>query len=625
LGAFRIGFGLALLVDLLRRVPVLTAFYSNDGVLTNHFAQFLPQSRWLFSLYFVASSPGEAAVAFALTGLVYAAYTVGYRTRLMQILSFVLVTSLHSRNIMIENGGDVVMNLLALWTMFLPLGRRFSLDALFASWRAAREQRPADLNDRTLPPPPDERPVVRLACLAVLVQFILIYGFNALHKGGSTWREGTSLYYVLHQARMVTAFGLFCRTHLPTIVLSLLTWGTLVIEGGAALLLMSPVQQRAARWIAIALVTMLHIGIALLTNLQQFQLNMLCFLLLLPCAADWAAFAAWHRRRTGTVQVFYDSDCGFCFACCRLFKRLDPLGQIEFIGNHETARLPPGVTAEHAAQTVITLAGERRAERSAAFARILRTLPGWAPLGWMMRLPVVSECGDFVYDIIARNRHRISAAMGLAACGSGLGTTTGVSAAAMGGGEGGDQAVAPLVRWGRTTSVFMREGVVAYLIVAAASQILIENHAVNGFVHIHQPKLLEATIIYPRLFQGWSMFAPSAPQEDSVLVVDAVLEDGQHFDPIAGEAPRFEMVPPGGHYPMHPIWCDYMNRIRMPGNAPYRQGLRDYILHRNQHEGGPQARNVRSFEAFWLTQALLPPGDASPEPAVSRERILAYP
>ena len=42
--------------------------------------------------------------------------------------------------LLIENGGYVVQNLLVLWTAFLPLGDRFSLDALRASYRERRER-----------------------------------------------------------------------------------------------------------------------------------------------------------------------------------------------------------------------------------------------------------------------------------------------------------------------------------------------------------------------------------------------------------------------------------------------------------------------------------------------------
>src|SRR5262249_45355687 len=139
---------------------------------------FRPPARWSFSIYHLFSTPGEIGLAFFLTAVVYLMLIVGWHTKIAQILSFICVTSLHSRNIMLENGGDVVMNIVACSSMFLPLGRRFSIDALRASWRAADEHTPAALNDRTHPPPPTIAPVVSLAVFVFIVQFAVIYAFN---------------------------------------------------------------------------------------------------------------------------------------------------------------------------------------------------------------------------------------------------------------------------------------------------------------------------------------------------------------------------------------------------------------------------------------------------------------
>jgi hypothetical protein len=42
----------------------------------------------------------------------------------------------------------VVLTELVVWSMFLPVGRRFSVDALRASLEARRETTPEALNDR---------------------------------------------------------------------------------------------------------------------------------------------------------------------------------------------------------------------------------------------------------------------------------------------------------------------------------------------------------------------------------------------------------------------------------------------------------------------------------------------
>ena len=62
-------------------------------------------------------------------------YTIGYKTRLFKILSWLVIISIHGRNPLLTNGGDVVMTIWWLWTIWLPQGQRFSIDALLVSLR----------------------------------------------------------------------------------------------------------------------------------------------------------------------------------------------------------------------------------------------------------------------------------------------------------------------------------------------------------------------------------------------------------------------------------------------------------------------------------------------------------
>src|SRR5450755_810230 len=133
LGVFRMALGTLLFLDAARRYPDIEAHYANTGWLPNHFMLFRPMSDYLFSLYLACSTPGQVKVLLALQLLVDALLIVGFRTRTMHILAAILLCSLNSRNVMIENGGWVVLTLLTVWSMFLPLGRRFSVDALLRS------------------------------------------------------------------------------------------------------------------------------------------------------------------------------------------------------------------------------------------------------------------------------------------------------------------------------------------------------------------------------------------------------------------------------------------------------------------------------------------------------------
>jgi hypothetical protein len=119
------------------------------------------------------------------------------------------------------------------------------------------------------------------------------------------------------------------------------------------------------------------------------------------------------------------------------------------------------------------------------------------------------------------------------------------------------------------------------------------------------------------------MFAPDAPTDDGVMVIDGVTPSGRHIDPLTHEAPRFEVLPPRGIYPMQPQWCDYSNRIRLSNNSAYRGGLRDYLLHLSTLENRPEERLI-SFEAYWVSRRT-PAHDEREMPPVSKERFVSFP
>ena len=167
LGLFRIAFGLLCTWDVLRRVEWIETFYSNTGVLSNHFTIYSPHASHNFSLLYMCSSPGEVRVFFAFALFCLFCFTIGWRTRLFHLLSMACIISIHTRNVLLENGGDVVMNLWWLWTLWLPLGARYSVDAMVRSFKTGPD---VDYRGLSILPPPSTSPVRSLAIFAVLFQ-----------------------------------------------------------------------------------------------------------------------------------------------------------------------------------------------------------------------------------------------------------------------------------------------------------------------------------------------------------------------------------------------------------------------------------------------------------------------
>jgi hypothetical protein len=259
LAAGRVALALVLLLDLFKRWVQLGSWYTNDGLVPNHTLLWRPSFTHEFSLFYLASYSHEAVIGFVLCALAYGALLVGVFTRTAQVLSLLCVLSLHGRILLFDNGGDVVLGLLCLWTCFLPTGRRFSVDAVLARRRGE---------------PRSDAPVVSLAVLALSFQLALIYFFNAVHKSGETWREGSAIHYVLHFDRLVTPFGVWLRHHMPS-----------------------------TRLAAVVLVVALHGGIGLCMNLGVFVPAMIAFTPNLVRGQDWDALARWWPRSARRARL----------------------------------------------------------------------------------------------------------------------------------------------------------------------------------------------------------------------------------------------------------------------------------------------------------------------------------
>jgi predicted DCC family thiol-disulfide oxidoreductase YuxK len=115
------------------------------------------------------------------------------------------------------------------------------------------------------------------------------------------------------------------------------------------------------------------------------------------------------------MVVVYDADCGICQASVAWIRKRDRRRVFQFLGN-DAAELPAGVSREETEHTVVVLDGARKLVRAEATARILRELPGWAPIGAILRAPGIRHIANWAYDRFAQNRHRVSAALGMRSC-----------------------------------------------------------------------------------------------------------------------------------------------------------------------------------------------------------------
>ena len=609
LGLGRIVLGVLLLFDLLHRVyGGVTLWYSNEGLLPNHTILWRPPTQWMFSLFYMASWPDEARIGFVLCGLVFVGLLVGWRTKLMQVLSVIAVMSLHSRVPFLENGGDWTVGELALWTAFLPLGRRFSLDSVRASLRRRTETTAADLNDRAALEG-DTTPVVSLAVLALVLQLANAYFFNAVHKGGPTWRTGSAVSYVIYQDRMVTWFGVWLRPHMSLGLSRVLSWSALFTEACMPILLLLPVYQTVLRRLAILACIGLHTGFQLFINLGVFSFAMMGFTPYLLSRADWELFGRLATRGTPRLTVVFDAGCGVCFQIARLLARLDRLDRLRFVSNADPEGLPAGVSPKLLESTIVVVdespgVARRVTTRADGMATILRALP----LGFLWSLPLrtpgLRQLSNVAYDAFSRRRQNVSMWLGLAACG--------VPHRARGGGPLPEAEPTPVppahapgrVGPGRARSICARVPRDAFV----ERDLIFINQAVPRFLKHKQPSWIMQLVAYPRLIQAWSMFASDAPMTDESVAVDAVTVDGRHVDPYSEVASRYknpghDLIPP--RLDNDSFFFNYSSRI--PFKAEYFTALQEWIQRYPERTGNPQDAIVK-FDAYIVEDDSPPPG-----------------
>ena len=106
--------------------------------------------------------------------------------------------------------------------------------------------------------------------------------------------------------------------------------------------------------------------------------------------------------------LVYDGDCGFCQRCADWIAARLPAGT-SVVASEETDLAALGLTGRQASEAAWWIdAGGHRHRGYRAIAAALRACGGsWSRLGRFLILPGVSLLADGVYELIARNRHRL--------------------------------------------------------------------------------------------------------------------------------------------------------------------------------------------------------------------------
>ncbi|HVY48617.1 MAG TPA: hypothetical protein VHB21_22170 [Minicystis sp.] len=573
LGFTRILIGFFFLMDLFHRTVVWNDMYSSVGVLPTHLNLQRPLAYGAWSFFNAFETPGELVALWVVMFATYTCLLVGYKTKVAQILSMIFVVSMNGRVLLIENGGYVVHNLLAMWTCFLPLGDRFSVDALLASMKAPREATEEDLNDRTtVVPERTRRPHYSLLGPVLFVQIGAIYFFNYIHKTGPAWHNGTAVHYVLYVDRMVTPFTALIRDHIPPFVILFMTRSTVAFELALAFVLFSPVANVWCRRAVIFMMCTLHIAFGTSMVLGPFAWACCIFSTLLFSTDDVElAYATMRRPRRARV-VRYDRASGAALFACRVLKRLDGFDLLTFRAADD---VPMGLAVDDPA-------GGAPRTWNLAVADIIAALPLGPLFAWPLRAPGLGAVARRALAFF--DRQNPSEFFGLRV------PPHGAIAAEP----------SPVRRGVRKWLLgTVRELGIAIMFAGAVNQASVELWAINRRWHVPQPEIMRLLSLKLRFLQGWFMFSPNPVMDDGTIVVDALTVDGRHIDPFeGGKPPNFDLEHVKS-YAYSQIWCDYLNRIHLPANSAYRDQMKEFMLRYHERTGRPNDEIV-SGDVYWI-------------------------
>ncbi|MAE66915.1 MAG: hypothetical protein CMJ18_21870 [Phycisphaeraceae bacterium] len=279
LAALRMAVAALVLVDLLQRVPLIGAHYTDGGIVPRALAL----QHWLdpapsLSLHQLNGSYGFATGLFALAGLFAVMLLLGFATRIATVASWVLLLSLQHRNYYVLDGGDMLLRLLLFWMMFLPCGARWSLDA-----QRRRSNEPG-------------RAILSIASMALLLQFVMVYVVAGVAKNGAAWHaEGTAIGHAIGQGYWNTALGdwLFRYPQFSRVLSPLVVWFEIL----GPLVMFVPASTPLIRTVMVVLFALFQIGLGTTIELNLFP---------------WANFAAslafvpsefWDRSLRGKART----------------------------------------------------------------------------------------------------------------------------------------------------------------------------------------------------------------------------------------------------------------------------------------------------------------------------------
>ncbi|PIK15740.1 hypothetical protein [Halobacteriovorax sp. JY17] len=563
---FRISLGVILFFDFLNRFDIIHPFYSDIGIASRSFIMNNEEIPWKMSLLNLNGTPAFANLL-ATIGLISSLLiTLGARTKIASIIAWVLLISFQNRFPIINHGGDNLLRLLLLFSIFAPTNLYLSLDKFFGQSHELE--------------PPEE--VSTPFTFLFFIQIFLMYFFTFFYKWNPSWlTKFDSLYFAMSLDIFTTPIG----TQLLNFpkLMSIGSFFTLWLEGLGPLFLLIPWKRDYFRMIVIILFWFLHLGILLTMNLGNFP--WICLALWLPIVPNsfWTFLSKKNTRALG-YTLYFDSNCGFCKRFCILLKNIFFLSKLEVSSSNKDAEIN-NLIEKNKSWLLVDPKNNQYIEYY-VFSKLLDQ-SFLTKLHFIYANKLSLSLGNYAYQRISKFRFLIGSTL---------------------------------------TNLFNIElkvhtnisGIIfATLLISLSISWNFEGYLGSSKFDIKEPFTSIAFAL--GLNQQWNMFAPKPMRNDAWYIIDGNLQDGTRLNPLTKESISFQK-------PLHPQntmknsqWRKFYLNLSKKSEKKYLRKFANYICREwNNHN----ENKLTNFKIYYMLERT--PDDPKTLLKVNKNLIWTY-
>lgn len=561
LGVYRLLLGLIVMCDVIYRLPDLTNFYTDVGLVPRTLFTTEMAMPWSFSLHLANGSLSFIVLMFVIHFILGLMLFLGYKTRWATVGCYIMAVSLHNRNWLVNNGGDDILRAMLLFSIFLPMNRTLSVDSAISGKDS------------------EEKEFFSTWSFVFYLQAFLIYFVSYVLKDHPIWREElTAVFYSSRLDIFATPFGFWLR-NFPNFQKGS-TLFTIILEwGGPILLLGAFLFQKhwwKARCLTILCFVLLHLGIAATMWIGLFPYICITLWLIFIPGEVWDLWTERFRAKgLSKMTLYYDGECNFCLKMVRIVREFFLLKDVRIYKTQDFPEIN-NLMIQHNSWVVVTDNG--RYFHWNAMIEVMRRSPILRFIAPIMNQRLILDFSNKVYRWIASHRQLM----------------------------GKISQFLEYRTMKRVNSLYwINEALGAFFFVT----LLMWNLTTIKRWNIKAPFFQNVTRVF-HFYQEWNMFAPF-PKRDNVWVeIPAELVDGSQIELLTGDRDIYSIkneVFPGVVKNEH--WRKFF--LNLQGRDDYARFYGGYLCREwnvRNVRWVPGVR-LRKFEIIVYSQLNFPNGD----------------